>query len=309
MLLETINLKKHFKNVKAVDGVNLKVQEGECLGFLGPNGAGKSTTISMISTLIKPTEGEVFYKGENVHKNPKTLQKELGYVPQEIALYPTISGKDNLNFWGRAYGLRGSELKARFKEVAEIVGIDERLKDKVQNYSGGMKRRLNIGAALMGKPKFIIMDEPTVGIDPQSRKYILDTVIELNRQGTTVIYTSHYMEEVEYLCNRICIMDKGQIIAQGTKKELVELLDDDEQLNIIADKKVKGLPEKLIELDFVIDAQYSEDTLIVTGKKLDGRYTDILNEISKECRVKSFESVVPNLEAVFIHLTGRALRD
>ncbi len=309
MLLETTNLKKHFKSVKAVNGVNLKVQEGECLGFLGPNGAGKSTTISMISTLIKPTEGEVFYRGENVHKNPKTLQKELGYVPQEIALYPTISGKDNLNFWGRAYGLRGSELKKRFNEVADIVGIDERLKDKVDNYSGGMKRRLNIGAALMGSPKFIIMDEPTVGIDPQSRKYILDTVIELNRQGTTVIYTSHYMEEVEYLCNRICIMDKGEIIAQGTKKELVELLDDDEQINIIADKKVEGLPEKLISLDYVDDAQYSDETLIVTGKKLEGRFTDLLNEISKECRVKSFESVVPNLEAVFIHLTGRALRD
>jgi ABC-2 type transport system ATP-binding protein len=309
MLLETKNLKKHFKKVKAVDGVNLTVTEGECLGFLGPNGAGKSTTISMISTLIKPTEGEVIYKGENVHKNPKLLQKELGYVPQEIALYPTLSGRDNLNFWGRAYGLRGAELKRRLDEVADIVGIDERLKDRVKNYSGGMKRRLNIGAALMGNPKFIIMDEPTVGIDPQSRKYILDTVINLNQQGTTVIYTSHYMEEVEYLCNRICIMDKGKIIAQGTKQELVEMLDANEQINIVPDKLVEGLPEKVAALDFVDDAQYSDDMLVVTGKEISGHYTELLDMIGTQCRVKSFENVVPNLEAVFIHLTGRALRD
>lgn len=309
MLLETKNLKKHFKKVKAVDGVNLSVKEGECLGFLGPNGAGKSTTISMIATLLSPTEGEILYKGENIQKNPKKLQKELGYVPQEIALYPTLSGKDNLIFWGRAYGLRGAKLKEKLAEVSKVVGIDERLKDKVANYSGGMQRRLNIGAALMGSPKFIIMDEPTVGIDPQSRKYILDTVIELNKQGTTVIYTSHYMEEVEYLCNRICIMDKGKIIAQGTKQELVELLDANEQLNIVADKKVDLLPEKLKKLDFVDDAQYSEDTLVVTGSAISGKYTELFNEISKECKIKSFESVVPNLEAVFIHLTGRALRD
>ena len=172
-----------------------------------------------------------------------------------------------------------------------------------------MKRRLNIGAALMGNPKFIIMDEPTVGIDPQSRKYILDTVIDLNKKGTTLIYTSHYMEEVEYLCNRICIMDRGEIIAQGTKQELVKLLDADEQVNILADKKVEGLPEKLKKLDFVNDAQYSEDTLVVTGSSLDGRYSELLEVISRECHIKSFDSVIPNLEAVFIHLTGRALRD
>lgn len=309
MLLETKNLKKYFKKVKAVDGVNLSVKEGECLGFLGPNGAGKSTTISMIATLLKPTEGEVFYKGEDIQKKPKLIQKELGYVPQEIALYPTLSGKDNLKFWGRAYGLRGSELKSRLEEVSDIVGIDERLKDKVDNYSGGMKRRLNIGAALMGNPKFIIMDEPTVGIDPQSRKFILDTVIDLNKKGVTVLYTSHYMEEVEYLCNRICIMDKGKIIAEGTKGELVKLLDANEQLNIVTDKKVKGLSEKIKKLDFVEDAQYSEDTLVVTGSSISGKYTKLFDEISKECKIKSFESVVPNLEAVFIHLTGRALRD
>lgn len=309
MILETKNLKKYFKNVKAVDGVDLKVEEGECLGFLGPNGAGKSTTISMIASLIKPNEGEVIYKGDNVHKNPKKLQKELGYVPQEIALYPTLSGLDNLKFWGRAYGLKGSKLKKRMEEVSDIVGIDERLKDKVKNYSGGMKRRLNIGVALMCDPKLIIMDEPTVGIDPQSRKYILDTVLDLNKKGATVIYTSHYMEEVEYLCDRICIMDKGKIIAQGTKNELVKLLDADEQLNIVTDKKIDNLPRELLKLDFVDDAQYSEDTLVITGKKINGHYTDLFEIIGNRCKVKSFESVVPNLEAVFIHLTGRALRD
>ncbi len=309
MILETKNLKKYYKKVKAVDGVDLQIQEGECLGFLGPNGAGKSTTISMIATLIKPNEGEVYYKGEDVHKNPKLLQKELGYVPQEIALYPTLSGLDNLKFWGRAYGLKGAKLKSQISKISDIVGIDERLKDKVKNYSGGMKRRLNIGAALMCDPKLIIMDEPTVGIDPQSRKYILDTVLELNKKGTTVIYTSHYMEEVEYLCDRICIMDKGKIIAKGTKSELVELLDDDEQVNIVVDKRVDTLTSELKKLDFVDDAQFSEDTLVVTGKHISGRYTELFDVIDGKCIIKSFESVVPNLEAVFIHLTGRALRD
>jgi len=206
-LLDVKDLKKSFKKVEAVKGISFQVEKGEILGLLGPNGAGKSTTISMISTLIRPDGGSIVYDGQDIGSAPKAIQKNLGYVPQEIALYPMLSGRENMYFWGRAYGLKGKELKDRVEDVSEIIGIKDRLKDRVKTYSGGMKRRLNIGVALLHSPDLIIMDEPTVGIDPQSRNHILDTVLELNRRGMTVIYTSHYMEEVEYLCTRICMMD------------------------------------------------------------------------------------------------------
>ncbi len=222
-LIHVQNIKKKYKKVQAVAGIDFKVQQGEIIGLLGPNGAGKSTTISMIATLLKPDEGEIFFKGKSILKHPRYIQKKLGYVPQEIALYPMLTGQENLSFWGRAYGLKGQDLKKAIIETAQIIGISERLNDRVKHYSGGMKRRLNIGVALLHSPELIIMDEPTVGIDPQTRKHILDTVLRLNQEkNMTVIYTSHYMEEVEYVCKHICIMDHGKIIAQGTKDSLIE---------------------------------------------------------------------------------------
>ena len=229
-MLEINNLKKYFDNTKAVDNISFKVEKGDILGLLGPNGAGKSTTISIISTLLKADEGSVLYKGLDIEKEPKKIQKELGFVPQEIALYPSLSGYDNLKFWGKVYGLKGDKLKEKIEEVSQIIGIDKRLKDKVEEYSGGMKRRLNIGSALLHNPEIIILDEPTVGIDPQSRNHILDAVKEINKKGSTVIYTSHYMEEVEYLCDKICIMDEGKIIAQGTKEELIQSVSAEEKI-------------------------------------------------------------------------------
>ena len=197
VLLKVVNLHKSFGGTKAVEGISFEVGRGEVFGLLGPNGAGKSTTISIISTLILPTDGEVYYKGVNILKEPNSVRRNLGVVPQDIALYPTLTGYENLRFWGNMYGLKGAELKKRINEVSEIIGLNGRLKDRVDKYSGGMKRRLNIGAALLHKPELLIMDEPTAGIDPQSRNHILDTVLDLNRQGVTIIYTSHYMEEVE----------------------------------------------------------------------------------------------------------------
>lgn len=220
-MLEVIDLTKKYHRKYAVKGVNMFIEQGEIVGLLGPNGAGKSTTISMISTLIAPTSGDVRLKKESVLNNPQSMRKILGIVPQEIALYEDLSAVENLAFFGRIYRLKGSELKKRIDEVLEIIGLSERKNDLVKSFSGGMKRRLNIGVALMNNPEFIIMDEPTVGIDPQSRNYILETVKRMNQDlGTTVLYTSHYMEEVEYLCNQIYIMDQGQIIASGTKDEL-----------------------------------------------------------------------------------------
>jgi len=310
MLLKIENLSKNFGSIKAVDDISFQVNKGEVLGLLGPNGAGKSTTISIISTLIPPAKGKILFEGKNILTEPKAIRRKLGVVPQDIALYPTLTGYENLAFWGNMYGLRGSELKNRINEVAEVIGLNGRLKDKVDKYSGGMKRRLNIGAALLHKPELLIMDEPTVGIDPQSRNHILDTVLELNRQGMTIIYTSHYMEEVEHLCRRICIMDQGRIIASGTQEELVELIKGETQISLTLDKKDLSILEKLKEIEGVTGAEQVQEMIAVTGANVDLMLADIIAKVTEhERRISSIDVKKPNLEAVFLHLTGKALRD
>lgn len=313
-LLKVVDLYKNFGNIKAVDGISFRVEKGEVFGLLGPNGAGKSTTISMISTLIPPTKGEIMFEGRNIFTEPKSLRQKLGVVPQDIALYPTLSGYENLTFWGNMYGLKGAELKKRMNEVAEIIGLNGRLKDRVDKYSGGMKRRLNIGAALLHKPELLIMDEPTVGIDPQSRNHILDTVLELNRQGMTIIYTSHYMEEVEYLCSRICIMDQGRIIASGSQEELVGLIKGQTQVSLKMDKMAlptdKDILAGLMEIKGVVKAELAQDEIAVTGENVDILLPDIITKVTEHGRhISSIDVKKPNLEAVFLHLTGKALRD
>ncbi|HYE82413.1 MAG TPA: ABC transporter ATP-binding protein [Clostridia bacterium] len=309
-MLKVDNLHKSFGKTKAVDGISFQVEKGEVFGLLGPNGAGKSTTISMISTLIPPAKGEILYEDRNISAEPKSIRQKLGIVPQDIALYPTLTGYENLGFWGSMYGLKGADLKIRMEEVAEIIGLNGRLKDKVQKYSGGMKRRLNIGAALLHKPELLIMDEPTVGIDPQSRNHILDTVLELNRQGMTIIYTSHYMEEVEYLCSRICIMDQGRIIASGTKDELVELIKGQTQISLKLDKPDKGVLEMLRSINGVAGVELVMDEIAVSGENVDMVLADIIARVTEYGkRISSIDVKKPNLEAVFLHLTGKALRD
>ena len=308
--LKAENLYKSFGSIKAVDGISFEVNKGEVFGLLGPNGAGKSTTISVISTLIPPTSGEVLFEGRNIFTEENSLRQNLGVVPQDIALYPTLTGYENLSFWGNMYGLKGSGLKKRINEVSEIIGLNGRLKDRVDKYSGGMKRRLNVGAALLHSPKLLIMDEPTVGIDPQSRNHILDTVLELNRQGTTIIYTSHYMEEVEYLCSRICIMDQGRIIASGTKEELVELVKGETRISLRLDKADKSIPEKIRSINGVAAAELVKDEIAVSGENVDILLADIIAKVTEHggC-ISSIDVRKPNLEAVFLHLTGKALRD
>jgi len=279
-------------------------------GLLGPNGAGKSTTISIISTLVPPTRGEIIFEGESILKNPKNIRQKLGVVPQDIALYPTLSGYENLRFWGNLYGLKGQELKQRINETADIIGLHERLKDKVEKYSGGMKRRLNIGAALLHMPDLLIMDEPTVGIDPQSRSHILDTVFKLNDRGITIIYTTHYMEEAENLCSRICIMDEGKIIASGTQQELVELVKEKTQINIKLDSINDSILDSFKNIPGIIDAKIDEDIIILYGENGDILLAQIIAKVSEhKNRIQSIDVKKPNLEAVFLHLTGKALRD
>lgn len=219
-ILEVENLKKGYKDKKAVQGISFGINEGEILGFLGPNGAGKSTSINMISTVLSPDEGKIKYMGEDIRKIDKKFKKSLGVVPQDLSLFNDLSAYDNVKFFCSLYGIRGEQLKKCVKEALEFVELWDRRHENPPSFSGGMKRRLNIACAIAHKPRLIIMDEPTVGIDPQSRNHILEEVKTLNKSGVTVIYTSHYMEEVEAVCSRIVIMDEGKIIEEGNKEEL-----------------------------------------------------------------------------------------
>jgi len=310
VLIEGRDLKKYYKKVKAVDGINIEVKEGEILGILGPNGAGKSTTISIISSLIKPDEGKVLYKGRDIIKHPEYIREVLGLVPQEIALYPDLSAIENLEFFGKLYHLKGKELKKRLEEVVELLGLNDRARDKVKTYSGGMKRRVNIGAGLMHRPEVLIMDEPTVGIDPQSRNHILETVKKLNAQGMTIIYTSHYMEEVEFLCDRIYVMDYGKIIASGSKDELKDLVRDDDTVEIQVDRVTEEFIRALKRQIWVkhIDVRENMLTLVITrnGNMLSKIFTTASKH---DVNMQSIQIKTPTLEDVFLHLTGRGLRD
>ena len=225
--IQVERLRKQFdppKGPVAVDDVSFEINEGEIFSLLGPNGAGKTTTISILSCLLKPDGGDAKVGGYSVNTQSVKVRELIGVVPQDIALYEDLSGRENLLFWGRIYGLSGAELQGRVDEVLELVGLVDRQKDRVGKYSGGMKRRVNIGAALLHKPRFLYLDEPTVGIDPQSRRSILDGVKDLNRQGVTVLYTTHYMEEAQELSDRIGIMDQGKMVALGTQAELVAMV-------------------------------------------------------------------------------------
>ncbi|WP_326911562.1 ABC transporter ATP-binding protein [Sedimentibacter sp. MB31-C6] len=309
-MLKVENLYKSFDKVKAVEGINFEVKRGEVFGLLGPNGAGKSTTISIISTLLQPTSGDILFEGKSIIKEPNLIRQKLGVVPQDIALYPTLTGYENLSFWGSIYGLKGGALKKRINEVSDIIGLNGRLKDRVDKYSGGMKRRLNIGAALLHMPEILIMDEPTVGIDPQSRNHILDTVLELNKQGITIIYTSHYMEEVEYLCNEICIMDEGEVIASGSQRELIELVKEKTQINIKLDRMDLDILNSLKEINGVYDAKIKDENISLFGENADILLAEIIAKVTElGRRIESIDVKKPNLEAVFLHLTGKALRD
>lgn len=309
-MLKVENLQKSFGNIKAVDGITFEVKKGEVFGLLGPNGAGKSTTISMISTLLPPSGGVVLFEGKNIFEEPKTIQRKLGVVPQDIALYPTLSGYENLSFWGNMYGLSGAGLKKRIGEVSDIVGLNGRIKDRVDKYSGGMKRRLNIGAALLHMPELLIMDEPTVGIDPQSRNHILDTVLELNRQGMTIIYTSHYMEEVEYLCSRICIMDQGRIIASGTKDELVEMIRGKTEIGLNLESEDPKILKQFDQIEGIQSAERREGQILIRCENADLILADIIARVTASGNhLRSVDVKKPNLETVFLHLTGKALRD
>lgn len=310
MLIEAKGIKKYYKKVRAVDGIDLEIRQGEILGILGPNGAGKSTAISVISSLIRPDGGDVFFKGESILKNPAAIRRVMGIVPQEVALYPDLSAAENLKFFGKLYGLRGEKLKTRMQEVLDLLELNGRAKDAVKNYSGGMKRRVNIGAALLHHPEVLIMDEPTVGIDPQSRSHILDTVKALNKKGMTIIYTSHYMEEVEHLCDRIYVMDHGKVIASGTKEDLKNLMGGDDIVSLQTDKASEGFLKELRGNLKVKNADQKGNSITLMVQKDCDILSDIFEAASRNgVKLKSLDIKTPTLEDVFLYLTGRGLRD
>jgi ABC-2 type transport system ATP-binding protein len=310
-MLEAINLTKTFKNTLAVKGVNLYLEKGETVGLLGPNGAGKSTAISMLSSLVKPTSGDVLLKGESVKEQPQHLRSILGVVPQEIAVFPDLSAKQNMEFFGKIYKLPKHELKPRIEEVLELVGLQHRQKEQVKTFSGGMKRRLNIAVALLHAPELLIMDEPTVGIDPQSRNYILETVKRLNEEkGMTVLYTSHYMEEVEFLCNRIYIMDRGEVIASGTNEEVKNILSSEHTIEVEVESVKEGFLKKLRTHPAISTVTVVEQKVVLIAPKEVNLLEDVFASAKQsETTLKGIQIQEPSLEDVFLHLTGRTLRD
>lgn len=310
-MLELIDVSKRFKKLEAVKNMNLYIEKGEIVGLLGPNGAGKSTAISILTSLVAPTTGDVKFQQKSMIKNPKELRDVIGIVPQEIALYEDLSAEENMKFFGRIYHLKGEELKNKITEVLEQIGLTERRKDIVKTFSGGMKRRLNIGVAMLHDPEILIMDEPTVGIDPQSRNYILQTVKRLNQERQmTVLYTSHYMEEVEFLCDRIYIMDKGNLIASGTKEEIKQILAAENTILIKADYFNEAFIGNLKEMPEInqMNVEEREITLVVS------RNTNIFSTLARlaeesAINLRAVDIKTVTLEDVFLHLTGRALRD
>ena len=310
-MLEVVNLSKVYKKNKAVDQVNFYIEPGEIVGLLGPNGAGKSTTIAMISTLISPSTGDVLLQNENVIKDPTKLRKILGVVPQEIALYGDFTARENLEFFGSVHKMPKKLLKERIEVVLKQIGLEHEHKKLVKHYSGGMKRRLNIGVALLHEPKYLIMDEPTVGIDPQSRNHILETVKQLNQElRTAIIYTSHYMEEVEYLCNRIYIMDKGRIIASGTKEEIKSILSSEKIIVVKFNRHSNSLIKELIEQPLLSNVSVKESEISFTVAK-DTNFLPLLMTLCDQHKVilNSFQVEEKTLEDVFLNLTVPALRN
>lgn len=311
-VLELKGLTKTFGDFAAVDGLSLTIREGEIFGLLGANGAGKSTAIHMIAGLIQPTKGEIELLGRNISKNGRFAKSNIGMVPQEIAIYEDMTAYENVRFFAGLYGLRGAELKSRTEEALAFAGLADKHRSYPRNFSGGMKRRLNIACAIAHRPKLIMMDEPTVGIDPQSRSYILNSVRKLNEMGCTIVYTSHYMEEVEELCTRIAILDHGKVIAEGTKAQLKSIITDRKTL-MIELRSVEGLDEeklrgiagvRSVAVDGEARAIRVESDAEVNNLN---RILQVLLENGLE--IRSVDERQPSLETVFLTLTGRSLRD
>ncbi|MGC9395640.1 MAG: ABC transporter ATP-binding protein [Anaerolineae bacterium] len=313
-LVEVQNLYKRYapNDLYAVADVSFEIHSGELFSLLGPNGAGKTTTISVISTLLEPTSGEVRVDGHDVQRAPMAVRRVIGVAPQELALYDDLTAHENLRFWGEMRGLHGAELQAEIAEKLALMELVDRAKDRVSTFSGGMKRRLNLAVGLLGHPKLLMLDEPTVAIDPQSRRYILDWVKKLREQGVTILYTTHYMEEAQELSDRIGIIDHGKLIALGTLDELTQLVGQHETLclQLLQEGGGAELAAALQPLEGVIQASATDGEVLVNVTSAEETLASVIGVATGlGLSVRTIEIREPNLEAVFLHLTGRALRD
>ncbi|MFF2890359.1 ATP-binding cassette domain-containing protein [Paenibacillus sp. NPDC057967] len=303
-VLSVRQVTKRYGGNQALKGVDLSVKAGSCFGLLGPNGAGKSTMMKLLTGIIDADQGAIELFGLDIRKDMPSIHRLIGYVPQDITLYEKLSGKQNLTFFGQMHGIRGSELKKRIAHVLEAVGLTDRAGDEVSSYSGGMKRRINIAAALLHEPKLVIMDEPTVGIDPQSRNHIFEMIRKLQREGVTVLYSTHYMEEVEALCDEVAIIDHGRIVSQGGLRELLELHAVKavyaEAAGVSDPPALKGVSKVTPEGNgWVLECDNPLAVLSAVSAKWAG----------EGVAVKALELMQPTLDSVFLKLTGTTLRD
>jgi ABC-2 type transport system ATP-binding protein len=309
-VLECRDLHKRFGELQAVRGISFHIAEGETYGLLGPNGAGKTTTISMVCGLLEPDRGEAIVDGAPLTTRSVAAKAAIGYVPQELAIYPDLSARENLRFFARLYGLTPAEANARVEDVLGVIGLAERAREQTKQYSGGMQRRLNIGIGLLHRPRLLVLDEPTVGVDPQSRNAILESIERLAGEGMAVLYTTHYMEEAERLCDRIGIVDHGELMAEGSRARLVSLVGEHDRVQLDGTGDLETAAAALGELAAVQAASMRDGglALIVDGARA------VLPQVLATAQqagavVHAVEVDEPDLEAVFLHLTGRALRD
>ena len=309
-LMTIKNLTKSFKNNTVLNGISFDVRRGEVLCILGPNGAGKTTTINILTTALKSDGGEVEFKGEKIGRQLHAYKQSLGIVPQDVSLYEELSAEQNLEFFASLYGLKGKKLKEAVNEALAFAGLEERRHDKIKTFSGGMKRRLNIACAIAHSPELVIMDEPTVGIDPQSRNHILDSIKKLQDSGMTVIYTTHYMEEVEVISSRIIIMDHGSIIAEGTTESLKEAFENEKRYTILVEENGIIPENEFFSVEGVKSVKIEGETIEITSLKGVENLDKIISLLSDRGeKIRNIASETANLEMVFLKLTGRKLRD
>jgi ABC-2 type transport system ATP-binding protein len=309
-VLACTELQKRFGRVEAVRGVSFHVAEGETYGLLGPNGAGKTTTISMVCGLLEPDAGTILVAGQPLTTRSVQAKAAIGYVPQELAVYPDLNARENLRFFARLYGLPGAEAASRVEEVLDVIGLTDRAGDLAKTYSGGMQRRLNIGIGLLHRPRLLILDEPTVGVDPQSRNAILESVEQLSAEGMAVLYTTHYMEEAERLCDRIGIIDLGELKAEGSRAELVSLVGQHDRVRFEGDGELEAGAAAARAFDAVQAASVQDGGIQLLVEDARSLLPELLQTVvAAGVAVKGVDVDEPNLEAVFLHLTGKALRD
>ncbi|MBW3618849.1 MAG: ABC transporter ATP-binding protein [Actinobacteria bacterium] len=303
-------MRKRFGDVQAVDDVGFTIAAGETYGLLGPNGAGKTTTISMVCGLLEPDAGDIAVAGQPMSPRARAAKAHVGYVPQDLAIYPDLSARENLTFFARLHGVPGRELSRRVDAVLELIGLEQRARDRTSDYSGGMKRRLNIGIGLLHEPTLLVLDEPTVGVDPQSRNAILESVATLRDEGMGVLYTTHYMEEAERLCDRIGIIDAGRLQAEGTRRELVGMIGEADRLRLVASGDLVAAAAVLDRSSYVSSTHVDDDGLDVVLAGAGQHLPAVLAEVATTgVSVTAVSVIEPDLESVFLHLTGRGLRD